>query len=1489
GQIGASLVTYIAEDNDWSSYDFPEATYSNNVLYIAFTSSACSGCGNAPPVTSVSGAGLNFTEIGTPGGLTYSSNNRRIQAWRALVTSGATTGVVTVTLNDPNGWSMGFGAAMIEVTGTKTSGTNGADAVVNYATNGGSGTSLEVTMAAFADPNNRPVAFFSHRDEEPTNPETGYTELWSGTTNSPLMGYLAEWHDTLTGETTPPTPSAWWASSGGCGGFALEIAAATEPTTRTVAIYPSGATPPSGYDATYTSMSAMEAAEDGDLVALNRFLRVEIVNSDGNWSTADTTAVTFDGWNCNRADGRYVEIEVMSGARNPYTDGKWSTSHYRLSASGATLLIDNDAAVDNYFEADFIGLQVEASGSNWAAAVRDVAYHKTIRFIACHFRNTGFEVFQLTDNNSAQVWFINSILESTNPVDEIVRATSAWTATAYFYNCTVVGGGLDGLDVDQGTITVKNCAVFNNGPTDILVLGGATVDYNASDDSVGTNWVDISPGAEPDGWNAAVTDYANGDYRLKDTNSVLYHAGLDQNSDSNVPSEDIAGNARPTGSNPVSIGAFEYVGVTTTLGDGTDPGNSTVAPGSADQYLDQFTFVTSSGSDSVTALTVTTANTAAIASVEIWNDAGDTRYFSTVSSPSGDTWSFSGGTSIPVTTSSASFRVRFTAKGHAALAAGTYAVTGTVTSYTCTNAQAGTDTDSATITVDNSPPADATWGTITPGNTQIQLNWTNPGDADFNKVVILRRVSSAVGDVPTDGTEYNVNDTIGSSTVRYVGSLQTFTDTGLTNGTDYYYKIFAYDTYINYASGAGTGPHTPTASSTVEVWVSANSDDSEETISSGYIDWGSSDLELGYQSSGSPPSAQIVGMRFTNIIIPQGATITNAYIQFTVDEVSTDTPANLTFSGELTANAPTFEDVPDNLSDRLVNNTTASVAWNNVPAWNTAPEAGPNQQTPNLSPIIQEIVNQGTWASGNALVIFVEGEGRRCAESHEGANGHGDPTRAPYIHIEYSVIVPTTTLGDGTDPGNSTVAPGSAGQYLDQFTFVTNTGTDSVTALTVTTANTAAIASAEIWNDAGDTQYFSTVSSPSGDTWSFSGGTAIPVSTSSASFRVRFTAKSHAALAAGTYAVTGTVTSYTCTNAQTGTDTDSATITVDNSPPADATWGTITPGDTQIELNWTNPGDADFNKVVILRRAGAAVGDAPTDGTEYNVNDTIGSSTVRYVGSLQTFTDTGLTTGTDYYYRIFAYDTYINYASGTSTGPHTPPDCGYAYKRAITIDHNQVIGDIGDTVDLIDFPVLIKESGTWLRNSAYTDGRIESADGYDLIFKDSTETLTLAHEIEYYYAGSEAENGELVAWVKIPTLDADANTVIYMYYGNSCITSETQNKNAVWNSSYKLVQHLQETSGTHEDSTGNNNHSTSVTVTTQGSATGKIDGADDFELDSSNNIAIGDSSSLDITDAITVEAWINPETYDDGNSHRIVTKGGEKYVLRSYCTTTDPK
>ena len=72
--------------------------------------------------------------------------------------------------------------------------------------------------------------------------------------------------------------------------------------------------------------------------------------------------------------------------------------------------------------------------------------------------------------------------------------------------------------------------------------------------------------------------------------------------------------------------------------------------------------------------------------------------------------------------------------------------------------------------------------------------------------------------MPTEGATYSVGNTIGSSTVACVITSPTnCTDTGLTNGTAYHYKISAKDTHGNYATGVvPTGsPATPFAGITV--------------------------------------------------------------------------------------------------------------------------------------------------------------------------------------------------------------------------------------------------------------------------------------------------------------------------------------------------------------------------------------------------------------------------------------------------------------------------------------------------------------------------------------------------------------------------------------------------------------------------------------------------------------------------------------------------
>ena len=68
----------------------------------------------------------------------------------------------------------------------------------------------------------------------------------------------------------------------------------------------------------------------------------------------------------------------------------------------------------------------------------------------------------------------------------------------------------------------------------------------------------------------------------------------------------------------------------------------------------------------------------------------------------------------------------------------------------------------------------------------------------------------------------------------------------------------------------------------------------------------SSDLELVTNMANG--GEQIVGLRFQNLMIPQGAKIDNAYIEFEVDEIS-DNATSLTISVEKSDNSATF-DVP---------------------------------------------------------------------------------------------------------------------------------------------------------------------------------------------------------------------------------------------------------------------------------------------------------------------------------------------------------------------------------------------------------------------------------------------------------------------------------------------------------------------------------------------------------------------------------------------------
>jgi hypothetical protein len=189
---------------------------------------------------------------------------------------------------------------------------------------------------------------------------------------------------------------------------------------------------------------------------------------------------------------------------------------------------------------------------------------------------------------------------------------------------------------------------------------------------------------------------------------------------------------------------------------------------------------------------------------------------------------------------------------------------------------------------------------------------------------------------------------------------------------------------------------------TLNIKIANGSDDTEEYASSGGMSPTSSDLEMPYEDVvGDATDLQIIGLRWA-LPIPKGATIAKAYVEFTCDETkSGDKPVNLLIDGQLIADAPAFTSTAFDLSSRTAR-TQAQVAWA-VENWTAV---GQKSQTPDLAALLQEIIDQDGWASGDAIALLISDDasnastGIRCAdafEDHSAAN-------APVLHVE--VLVP---------------------------------------------------------------------------------------------------------------------------------------------------------------------------------------------------------------------------------------------------------------------------------------------------------------------------------------------------------------------------------------------------------------------------------------------------------------------------------------------------
>ncbi|MHC4323852.1 MAG: LamG-like jellyroll fold domain-containing protein [Planctomycetota bacterium] len=216
----------------------------------------------------------------------------------------------------------------------------------------------------------------------------------------------------------------------------------------------------------------------------------------------------------------------------------------------------------------------------------------------------------------------------------------------------------------------------------------------------------------------------------------------------------------------------------------------------------------------------------------------------------------------------------------------------------------------------------------------------------------------------------------------------------------------------------------------IEQLIAEDNDDGEDHIAypgqtdDGAEGLGSSDLEMPWEDGIRSSSYQVIGLRFTDLQIPKGSEVVNAYVQFTGDDDDNDKltggPVNLVIDGLLQSDPDEFSDDEDFYTDR-VPKTNTEVAWSNIQSWTNNRPTGASR-TPDISGIIQEIIDQDDWAGGDALIIFIRddetnpSEGQRSALSGPGAAG-------PLLHIELSSNHATQpTPADGAYRNNTWVS-----------------------------------------------------------------------------------------------------------------------------------------------------------------------------------------------------------------------------------------------------------------------------------------------------------------------------------------------------------------------------------------------------------------------------------------------------------------------------------
>lgn len=161
----------------------------------------------------------------------------------------------------------------------------------------------------------------------------------------------------------------------------------------------------------------------------------------------------------------------------------------------------------------------------------------------------------------------------------------------------------------------------------------------------------------------------------------------------------------------------------------------------------------------------------------------------------------------------------------------------------------------------------------------------------------------------------------------------------------------------------------------ITLQVNSTTDDARNLTPNSTFNSNNSTYRLGNDAGAD----QFCGWLWHNVTVPQGATINSSTLDFFSAQTGMGTTANVIFYGEKSANPVTFSNTTANKPEGRIR-TTASVTKNfNVANFNSASSFGLDPV--DVTTLVQEIVNQATFASGNSLVLVGHDNGSAASNN----------------------------------------------------------------------------------------------------------------------------------------------------------------------------------------------------------------------------------------------------------------------------------------------------------------------------------------------------------------------------------------------------------------------------------------------------------------------------------------------------------------------------